>query len=119
MHRAGNSPTMGQDETDRYPLTGRFLAGRLRHAMTAEEKVILESLIEGTERFHVPRTLLRRGELATRSTLLIEGYVMRTITKNGQRFVVEIHVPGDFADLHSFALKRLDHDVVTLGETLV
>lgn len=119
MHPAGNSPTMGQDETDRYPLTGRFLAGRLRHAMTAEEKDIIESLVERTERFHAPTTLLRRGELADRSTLLIEGYLMRTITENGQRFVVELHVPGDFADLHAFGLKRLDHDVVTLGETLI
>lgn len=119
MPVAGNSPTMGPLETDTYPLTGRFLAGRLRHAMTAEEKDIVESLIERTERFPTPTTLLKRGELADKSTMLIEGYLMRTIVENDQRFVVELHVPGDFADLHAFALKRLDHDLVTVGDTLV
>jgi hypothetical protein len=33
---------------------------------------------------------------------------------DGSRQVTELHVPGDFADLHSFTLKRLDHDVRTL-----
>lgn len=119
MPDAGYSPTMGQDETDKYPLSGRFLLGRLRHAMTAEEKDIVESLVESTERFGSQSTLLRRGELSDKSTLLIEGYLMRTIVDDDKRHVVELHVPGDFADLHAFALKRLDHDLVTLGEVLV
>ena len=109
----------GIDETQNYPLTGRFLRGRLRHAMTAEEKDIVESLIEDTERFRTPTMLLARGQLAERSTLLIEGFILRTIADEGRRFVVGMHVPGDFADLHAFALKRLDHNVVTLGDTLV
>lgn len=119
MPGAGNSPSMGQVETDTYPLTGRFLLGRLRHAMTAAEKDIVESLIERTERYKTQTTLLRRGQLADHSTLLLEGYLMRTIMENDQRYVVELHVPGDFADLHVFALKRLDHNLVTLGETMV
>jgi CRP-like cAMP-binding protein len=110
---------MGPAETENYPLTGRFLLGRLRHAMTAEEKATVESLIEGTERFTTPTVLLERGQLAERSTMLIEGYLLRTMVEDGRRFVVGIHVPGDFADLHGFALKRLDHNLVTLGPTLV
>jgi CRP-like cAMP-binding protein len=109
----------GTGETQNYPLTGRFLMGRLRHAMTAEEKDIVESLVEETERIRTATTLLERGQLAERSTLLIEGFLLRTIHEEGRRFVVGIHVPGDFADLHGFALKRLDHTVVTLGDTLV
>ena len=109
----------GIDETQNYPLTGRFLRGRLRHAMTAEEKDIVESLIEDTERFRPPRMVRAGGPVAARSTLLIEGFILRTIADEGRRFVVGMHVPGDFADLHAFALKRLDHNVVTLGDTLV
>ena len=109
----------GIDETLNYPLTGRFLLGRLRHAMTAEEKDIVESLVERTERVGAGTTLLERGQLAEQSTLVIEGYLLRTIVEEGRRFVVGIHVPGDFADLHAFALKRLDHTVVTLGDTVV
>lgn len=110
---------MGSTESDGYPLTGRFLLGRLRHAMTAEEKECVESLIERTERFTVPTALIERGELAERSTIVIEGYLLRTMIEDGRRYVVGIHVPGDFADLHGFALKRFDHNLVTLGATVV
>jgi CRP-like cAMP-binding protein len=109
----------GIDETQNYPLTGRFLLGRLRHAMTAEEKDIVESLVDETERIRTPRVLLERGQLCNKSTIVIEGYLLRTIVEDGQRYVVGMHVPGDFADLHCFALKRLDHNVVTLGDSLV
>src|SRR5690606_12795717 len=115
----GNSPLMGIADIEAHPLTGRFLMGRLRHAMTAEEKDIVESLVEQTEPVPAGTTLLGRGELAERSTILIEGYILRTIVDESHRFVVGMHVPGDFADLHAFALKRLDHNVVTLGEALV
>jgi len=110
---------MGISEADAYPLTGRFLLGRLRHALTAAEKDLVESLIERTERVPNGTTLLKRGELANQSTLLIDGYLMRTITAADKRFIVGLHVPGDFADLHAFALKRLDHDVVALGEAMI
>jgi CRP-like cAMP-binding protein len=110
---------MGPAESDAYPFTGRFLLGRLRHAMTTQEKDIVESLIERTERIRAPTTLLERGQLADRATLLIEGYLLRTMVEDGRRFVVGIHVPGDFADLHAFALKRIDHTIVTIGDTLV
>jgi CRP-like cAMP-binding protein len=119
MPHTGNSLSMGIAEPDAHPLTGRFLMGRLRHAMTAEEKDIVESLIEGTERFRTPAVLVERGQLTERSTLVIEGYLLRTIVEDDRRFVLGMHVPGDFADLHAFALKRLDHNVVTLGDTLV
>ena len=110
---------MGIAEVETYPLTGRFLMGRLRHAMSAAEKDLVESLIERTERLPGGTVLLRRGELTDQSMLLIDGYVMRTIFEKGQRYVVGLHVPGDFTDLHAFALKRLDHDVVTVGEAMM
>jgi CRP-like cAMP-binding protein len=120
MPRAGNFVCMaGTDETGNYPLTGRFLLGRLRHAMTTEEKDVVESLIEGTERLRSGTVVIERGQLAEQSTLLIEGFLLRTIFHEDHRYVVGMHVPGDFADLHAFALKRLDHNVVALGDTLL
>jgi CRP-like cAMP-binding protein len=110
---------MGTPENESYPRTSRFLMGRLRHAMSEDEKALIESLIEGTERFTGSTRLLSRGEVVDHSTLVIEGYAMRAITEEGKRFVVGLQVPGDFTDLHGFALKRLDHDIVTLGDTLV
>jgi CRP-like cAMP-binding protein len=110
---------MGTAKAETYPLTGRFLKGRMRHAMSDSEKALIESLVETTERHTEPVQLLARGDLAERATLVIEGFALRTIDQEGRRFIVGIEVPGDFADLHGFALKRLDHEIVTLGETLV
>jgi CRP-like cAMP-binding protein len=110
---------MANADLDQHPLTGRFLLGRLRHALSAEEKDILESLIEETAVLSRPTRIMARGELVERSTILIEGFMLRTLPQRGRRYVVGIHVPGDFVDLHGFALKRLDHDVVSIGETRV
>ena len=107
---------MSQSDLDRHPLTGRFLMGRLRHAMTEQEKDLLESVVEDTERVPRSKILLERGNVATRSTILIEGFVLRTMVEEGRRYIVGVNIPGDFVDLHGFALKRLDHDVVSLGE---
>jgi CRP-like cAMP-binding protein len=49
-------------------------------------------------------------------TILLSGIAARQKDmSDGKRQITEIHVPGDFTDLHSFTLKRLDHDVVALS----
>lgn len=98
-----------------YPLTGLFLQGRARHAMSDHEKALVEGLVHETERYTAAHTILSRGDVLDRSTLLIEGFVARVIRDGDKRHIVAIHVPGDFVDLHAFALKRLDHDVVSIG----
>lgn len=104
---------------ERFPKTGLFLKGRLRHAMSDPEKALLEDLVAQSERFSESHTICKRGQRMTRSTILIEGFMIRSITENGHRHIVGLHVPGDFVDLHAFALQRLDHDVVTIGPTRV
>ena len=50
------------------------------------------------------------------STYLIEGFICRYMDdREGVRQLVAVHVAGDFVDLHGYPLKRLDHDVATLG----
>ena len=105
---------MSGDEQS-HPITGRFLRGRLRHAMTDEDKARLEDLIEEDEVCSGPHTILERGEHAEHSTLLVDGFALRTIEKDDRTFIVGLHVPGDFVDLHAFALKRLDHSILTIG----
>ncbi len=107
------------DDVKRYPLTGRFLMGRSRHALGEREKDILESSISDVAEYDRQQRILARGELADRSTMLIEGFILRTIVEHDRRYVVGIQVPGDFVDLHAYVLKRLDHELVTLGPTKV
>ncbi|MGX7953705.1 Crp/Fnr family transcriptional regulator [Tsuneonella sp. HG249] len=93
--------------------------GRSRHALGEREKELLEASISEVAEYDRPHTILARGEPAERSTILIDGYILRTITERDRRYVVGIQVPGDFVDLHAYALTRLDHDVITLGPTKV
>ena len=96
-----------------------FLKGRLRHAMSEREVEVLDGLIERTERVPDGHVVQERGVPATRSTLLLDGFIARVIDEAGMRNIVGLQVPGDFVDLHAFALKRLDHDVVTIGPAMI
>lgn len=107
------------DDVTRYPLTGRFLLGRSRHALDDREKSLLESSVTEVADYDRPHRIIARGELAERSTMLIDGFILRTIFEKDRRYIVAIQVPGDFVDLHAYALKRLDHDVITIGPTRV
>ena len=60
------------------------------------------------------------GASVSQSTLLIEGLIARyKDLTDGQRQIMEIHVAGDFTDLHGFLLKRLDHNIGTLTPATV
>lgn len=80
----------------------------------AEEAAIRDAVAEVVDypsdfTFIVPRQELNF------STLLLDGLACRyKDLSDGQRQITEIHVAGDFADLHSFTLKHLDHSMMTL-----
>lgn len=72
------------------------------------------------KRLPARQTIVREDSLVTTSTLLVEGFVCRFVDgRNGERQLVAIHVPGDFVDLHSFPLERLDHAVATMTTATV
>lgn len=84
-----------------------------------EERAIRDSVAE-TRRLSADEIFVRSGEELTSSTLLLNGWMARSKDlASGERQVTELHVVGDFADLHGFTLKRLDHDVTTLSECVV
>lgn len=109
----------GALEVDSFPLTGDFLAGRLRQNLRLDDLIYIENLIETVEVFDDGARLLERGAKTDRSTILIEGYIFRTIESGDKRFITGVHVPGDFVDLHGFALKRLDHNIDAAGKVKI
>ena len=91
-----------------------------RHAISeAEAAAVRESI--GDARDYPARTILAEpGQLLSASTLVLKGFLCRyKDLSEGQRQITQIHVPGDFADLHSFTLKKLDHSVMTLSPTRI
>ena len=111
--------TLGTDGASKFPLTGNFLAGRLRQNLSADDLRYIEDLVESVEEHDDGTRLLERGVKTDRSTILIEGYIFRTVESADKRYITGVHVPGDFVDLHGFALKRLDHNIDAAGKVTV
>lgn len=96
-------------------LTELFLKGRLRHDLRSCERQALEDCISQTIVLEPRATLVRRGERVSSSYFLVEGTMLRHIDdRRGERQLMGVSLPGDFVDLHSYAMKRLDHDVASL-----
>lgn len=94
------------------------LLKKLRHrfSLSADEEGLLRGLGGEPADFAPRQTVVRRDELQRFSRLLVSGFAIRhKEASSGERQILEIHVPGDFVDLHSFPLKRLDHDVSALS----
>lgn len=82
----------------------------------AEEAAIRASVAEVRE---VPsdRRIVKANETVHVCTILLSGIVCRhKDLRDGSRQITELNVPGDFTDLHSFTLKRLDHDILSLTD---
>lgn len=93
---------------------------RKRDCISAAEERAIRAITSESRHFPAHRTLIREGDQLSQSLLLIDGWLARAVDmESGERLFTEIHVPGDFADLHSFTLKRLDHDVVALTDCKV
>jgi CRP-like cAMP-binding protein len=83
--------------------------------LTAEERSVLESFTFVDRDAGQDEDIVKQGTAPKASTLLLEGLAGRyKILGNGQRQITALHIPGDFVDLHSFLLARMDHAIVAL-----
>jgi CRP-like cAMP-binding protein len=111
-----NANTSGSSATQ--PGLHTLLATKLQQydAVSAQEIRLLEQVIAGTRTFEAEEDLVSMEERPAYSSLLIEGWAARSKTlENGARQITSIHIPGDFVDLHSFLLHKMDHSVIALS----
>jgi CRP-like cAMP-binding protein len=93
---------------------------RLRDEIAEAEEAALRAAIVDTVAYPAGRVIVHSGEDLHFSTLLVEGMICRyKDLSDGQRQITHIHVPGDFADLHGFTLRRLDHSVQSLSPCVI
>lgn len=89
---------------------------RARHAISDTEVAAIRAAISEIRDVPARRTLVEAGVEMSYSMLLLKGLVCRyKDLSEGQRQITQVHVPGDFPDLHSFTLKKLDHSIMTLS----
>ncbi|KQP49831.1 Crp/Fnr family transcriptional regulator [Pseudorhodoferax sp. Leaf274] len=100
-------------------LTENVLRNRANE-LSDEERRILEAAVSSTRTYRPGEVVVRQGVAVDISTLLVSGLMTRHVdAADGRRHLVAVHVPGDFVDLHAYALKRLDHDVGALTDITV
>jgi len=88
---------------------------RARDTVSPEEEQAIRDSISEVRTVPADHNVVLAGTVLHHSVLLLEGIMCRhKDLSEGQRQITELHVPGDFADLHSFTLKRLDHSIMTL-----
>jgi CRP-like cAMP-binding protein len=86
-----------------------------RDRLSDEEREVLERSVSETRQVGPDRDLVREGSRPAESTLLLDGLAARyRDLSSGKRQITALHVTGDFVDLHSFLLHKMDHGVTTL-----
>lgn len=93
----------------------KFLRGRRRDQLTADDLATLEEAAGGIQTLAARKMLVHKGDQVGLSTYLIDGFMCRYLDdRRGERQLIAIHIPGDFVDLHGYPLGRLDHDVAAI-----
>ncbi|MEN2787116.1 Crp/Fnr family transcriptional regulator [Sphingomonas qilianensis] len=101
-------------------ITRLFLQSHRVPALSADDSAALEAASSGTASFAARRIMVREQTPLDKCTLLLSGFVERyKDMPDGRRQILAIHVPGDFVDLHSYPLKRLEHSVAALTPVTV
>ena len=94
-----------------------FLKLRARDEISGAEEAAIRSAVKETVRIPADGLLVRARQRLEVSTILLSGIAARQkIMRDGKRQITELHVPGDFVDVHGFTLKSLDHDIIALSE---
>ena len=90
---------------------------RARDDISAEEEAAIRAAVSHSIDVRADRLAVRERELMDHSMILLSGIAARRKDmRDGRRQYTELHVAGDFTDLHSFTLKYLDHDIVALSD---
>lgn len=88
---------------------------RARDDISAEEEAFVRAGVCGTKKVSRGTVVVHAFAMADTSNILISGLACRAKDlPDGRRQITELHVPGDYTDLHSFPLRYLDHDVIAM-----
>jgi CRP-like cAMP-binding protein len=88
--------------------------------LTAAEQDLIRALPARSSTYQKESQIVRQGDRPDHSCILLEGMAARALMfADGRRQITNVHIPGDFVDLHSLFLKRLDHTVLAFTDCKV
>ena len=86
-----------------------------RDSLSPAEKHLLENIESRVWDVGADEDIVSEGGRPNESMLLLDGFAARyKVLKDGKRQITAVHVVGDFVDLHSFLMKKMDHAVLAL-----
>jgi CRP-like cAMP-binding protein len=92
----------------------------LRDTLTADERAAVLGAASSEVDFEAGQDIVKEGARPNACSLVVSGLAARYIVlAGGGRQFTALHVPGDFVDLQSLLLKRMDHAVLALAPTRV
>jgi len=84
--------------------------------LSTEERTALVALPLHVREFASRQEIIREGDRPEQSGVILAGMTARTqILEQGKRQLTALNIQGDFVDLDSFLLKKIDHSVIALG----
>lgn len=93
---------------------------RARHVLSEAEEGAIRSIVPAPCKVYRHSVIVQEGERLEASTLLLDGILCRyKDLPEGKRQITQLHVAGDFADLHGFTLKRLEHNIMALTDCMI
>lgn len=94
--------------------------GMVRHLSETHWRMLV-GRCGGIRSYERGDVICRHHHRLEESLLVLDGMIGRHIPnpEADRNHLVAVEVAGDFADLHAFPLKRLDHDVTALSATRV
>lgn len=93
---------------------------RRRDSISPAEEAVIRGAISEIRKVRADQLFIEQGQELKVSTLLLKGWMGRSRDlRGGERQITELHVAGDFVDLHSFTLKRLEHDILAFTDCTV
>jgi len=85
-----------------------------------EEEAALLGAVTEIKKFARGTVLVRRQTPTRACEVVVSGLVHRyRDLSDGRRQSMELSIPGDFVDLHSFTMKEIDHDIACLTQCQV
>lgn len=86
-------------------------------AMSEDELATIERLERRRRRFSSGQELIHEGQLNRSGFIIAEGWALSfKILPNGDRQIIDVHIPGDFLGVRSVFFKESDHTVEALTD---
>jgi CRP-like cAMP-binding protein len=80
-----------------------------------EDRALLAALCRDVRPVSAKRNIISEGERPEFVHLVVEGWAARyKLLDNGARQIVALLIPGDFCDLHTTILGKMDHGIVAV-----